>query len=173
MTKKIRQQAKPIPGLTKGDSPVDFLWGVFCRHVLKEDQTKENSLIGILPTIIAQADIDIESLPAEAPETFGVEVGNLSVWALFARRSGIEGSFSVEFDITVSICGHEGTHKASLQFEEHHQFGQLSFKLLPNGIPVPTKEGVHKLKCSAAYSVLGEKLGIIELPMIFTVKHKK
>lgn len=154
-------------------SPIKFEWGTFCKHVLTDQTTGELSLIGIIPgmSIVFQQQRDI-SATASKPNFVDLSLTPLSVFACFRRISSARTNLEVKVDFEVHLPGFESEQmkgQSGLMFAPQHEFGQLFVRINNPLVRICSKEGIYTELLKTSFSVNGERLGTVQLPIRFEV----
>lgn len=78
--------------------PIKFSWGIFCQKAITDQDTKEVSIISVIPSL----KIDVGRIESIAPDSnINIGLGNLHAVALFERLG--DSTIRINEEVTIEI----------------------------------------------------------------------
>jgi hypothetical protein len=136
---------------------LEFKWGTFCRMVLQEPDTKETSLVGVMPGL----DVTIGVLEGQESTKLVLPI-TLCVHAVFrVVRSPKEAGFE-PFEAVLSLNELNMTMPLNVEVKPNDTHASINLRLLnPGGLPLVA--GLQTF--SVGFRHNGKYLDKIELPI--------
>jgi hypothetical protein len=136
-------------------------WAIFCKSVSQEPDTKETSLIGVLPGLSVQ----IQTLPAAEKGPFNLPI---PIWAhaVFVLESPPPERTEEQIEVIFTLGKQSFPNSIPLELKPGETLAILNVRLLtPTGFPVTA--GSQTLSLTFKHN--GHELGKAELPITVTV----
>jgi hypothetical protein len=149
------------------DSPVQFMWGVFCRRALNDKATGLNSLIDLLYSI--EADVTV------APQIEGkgdvtLNFGDLTIFASFKRTKPGAEDLNAEIDTTIASHSLNMQPIVQLSISQGLSVSTSVISIPGFSITLSQETNVFEDNIKVIYAYADEELGSIALPIRVSIK---
>ena len=145
---------------TKGTPSVELKlrWGTFCKSISQEPDTKETTVIGVLPALKVAVQVTPEH-DINAPLYLPIQ---LWVHASLVTKTAGPEPVKVNVEVKFSINDQSYTQTFPIEISPAEGSSMINMRVnIPSGVPL--RPGKQKLVVALAHE--GKKVGEIELPI--------